>query len=69
MDTDSLYEHVARPCLEDGADAVLMGHHHVALHLEREAGEMLMLGDWFRQYTCVRLQRGAFSLLTWPLDT
>jgi hypothetical protein len=28
---------------------------------------MLILGDWFQQYTCVRLRDGAFELLSWPL--
>jgi len=67
VDVESLFRHVAEPEFRRDADAVLMGHHHVAVHLERAAGEMLILGDWFEKYTCVRLTAGKFSLLTWPL--
>lgn len=68
VDTESLYRHVAAPALREGADAVLMGHHHVALHWKREEGEFLILGDWFRRFTCARLKAGALHLLEWPLD-
>jgi UDP-2,3-diacylglucosamine hydrolase len=68
VDVEALFEHVALPEFKEGADAVLMGHHHVPVHLNRDAGEFLILGDWFRQYTCVRLTEGRFQLLTWPLD-
>ena len=68
VDVDGLYEHVAVPELKAGADAVLMGHHHVPVHLKRDPGEMLILGDWFRQYTCARLRDGKFELLSWPLS-
>jgi UDP-2,3-diacylglucosamine hydrolase len=68
VDTERLYTHVALPAFGEGVDALLMGHHHVALHWTREPGEFLMMGDWFRQYTCVRLSGGRFQLLSWPLD-
>jgi UDP-2,3-diacylglucosamine hydrolase len=68
VDVESLYRHVGVPALGEGADAVLIGHHHVARHLKRPEGEMLFLGDWFRQYTCARLSEGRLQLLRWPLD-
>ncbi len=68
VDVDSIYQHVALPALETDADAVLMGHHHVAVHRTTEAGQMMILGDWFRSYTCARLQNGTLTLLEWPLD-
>jgi UDP-2,3-diacylglucosamine hydrolase len=68
VDVESLFTHVAVPALENGADAVLMGHHHVPVHWRRDEGEMLILGDWFRKFTCVRLRGGRFELLTWPLE-
>jgi len=67
VDVEALYREVAVPELTSGAQAVLMGHHHVPVHLRRPEGEFLILGDWFRHYTCVRLLNGAFELLTWPL--
>lgn len=69
VDVERLYRFVAEPALLGPADAVLMGHHHVPVHWRREAGEMLILGDWFRNYTCVRLRQGTFDLLSWPLDS
>lgn len=66
---ERIFEEVARPLLEGGDDAVLMGHHHVPVHLQRDPGEFLILGDWFRQYTCARLSGGAFKLTAWPLDS
>lgn len=67
VDVEGLYESVAIPEFRKGAQAVLMGHHHVPVHLEREDGEFLILGDWFRLFTCVRLRNGSFELLKWPL--
>ncbi len=68
VDVEGLYKSVAAPQLVAGADAVLMGHHHVPIHWERDLGEFLILGDWFRNFTCVRLREGRFRLLTWPLE-
>jgi UDP-2,3-diacylglucosamine hydrolase len=68
VDVERIYRHVGVPALEEGADAVLIGHHHVARHLRRAEGEMLFLGDWFRQFTCARLESGRLELLQWPLD-
>ena len=48
--------------------SVLMGHHHLPVHLRRDQGEFLILGDWFSKFTCVRLRQGQFELLSWPLD-
>ena len=68
VDVENIYRHVGAPALQGGADAVLIGHHHVAHHLQRAEGEMIFLGDWFRQFTCVRLEGGRLELLQWPLD-
>jgi UDP-2,3-diacylglucosamine hydrolase len=68
IDVESLFKNVALPEFANGAEAVLMGHHHVPVHLKRDQGELLILGDWFRHYTCVRLRDGRFELLTWPLE-
>jgi UDP-2,3-diacylglucosamine hydrolase len=67
VDVEGIYRNVALPEFRDGAEAVLMGHHHVPVHLKRDEGELLILGDWFSRYTCVRLRDGEFELLTWPL--
>lgn len=67
VDVEGIYRTVAIPEFKAGAQAVLMGHHHVPVHLRRDEGELLILGDWFSRYTCVRLRDGAFELLTWPL--
>ncbi len=67
VDTESLFRHVALPALEAGADAVLMGHHHLPLHDRHPQGEFLILGEWFHRYTCARLRGGGFELLSWPL--
>jgi UDP-2,3-diacylglucosamine hydrolase len=68
VDVERLYTHVALPALRSGADAVLIGHHHVAAHLERPDGEMILMGDWFRRYTAARLRDGRLDLLGWPVD-
>ena len=67
IDVEGLFTHVAIPALREGAEAVLMGHHHVPIHWKRPEGEFLILGDWFQHFTCARLRGGAFELLTWPL--
>jgi UDP-2,3-diacylglucosamine hydrolase len=67
IDVEGLFTHVAVPAFGEGADAVLMGHHHVPIHWQRPEGEFLILGDWFRRFTCARLRGGALELLTWPL--
>jgi len=69
VDVERIYRNVGVPALGDGADTVLIGHHHVARHLRRAEGEMIFLGDWFRQFTCARLEGGEFALRQWPLDT
>jgi UDP-2,3-diacylglucosamine hydrolase len=69
IDAETIYTNVAEPILRGEADAVLMGHHHIPVHLKREAGDFLILGDWFRRFTCARLTEGSFELLTWPLDS
>ena len=62
----------ATAALQNGVDpitvAVLMGHHHLDVHLERGEGDFFILGEWFSKFTCVRLRDGEFSLLRWPLD-
>jgi UDP-2,3-diacylglucosamine hydrolase len=68
VDVEGLYSTVAVPELRNGVDVVLMGHFHIPTHWNRDEGEMLILGDWFEQYTCVRLRGGKFELLTWPLS-
>ena len=68
VDVENIYRHVGAPALGNGADAVLVGHHHVAHHLERPEGEMIFLGDWFRQFTCARLEGGQLALWRWPLE-
>jgi UDP-2,3-diacylglucosamine hydrolase len=68
VDTGALSREVAGPILAGEADAVLMGHHHVAHHEKLETGEFFILGDWFRLFTCVRLAGGTFELLRWPLE-
>ena len=68
VDVDALWRNVALPELQGGADAVLLGHHHVAEHRTEAEGEMVILGDWFRTFSCARLQGGTLELLRWPLD-
>lgn len=68
VDVEALYQAAAVPALREGADAVLMGHHHVPVHLRRDEGQFLILGDWFHHYTCARLLNGTFDLLRWPLE-
>jgi UDP-2,3-diacylglucosamine hydrolase len=68
VDVEGLYSTVAVPELQNGADAVLMGHFHIPTHWNRAEGEMLILGDWFEHFTCVRLRDGKFELLAWPLS-
>lgn len=68
IDTERLFREIGAPELAGQADAVLLGHHHVDVHLRRDGGDFLILGDWFARYTCARLRNGAFELLTWPLD-
>ena len=67
VNVEGLYAHVALPALREGSDAVLIGHHHVPVHLRRPEGEFLILGDWFRHFTCARLRDGEFELMAWPL--
>jgi UDP-2,3-diacylglucosamine hydrolase len=65
VDTDALFEHVVLPEFHRGANAVLMGHHHIPFHDRRGGGDFLILGDWFRLFTCARLREGKLELLQW----
>jgi len=65
VDEAALYRNVARPLMEDGSGTVLMGHHHKPVHMRGDEGEMLILGNWFLDYTCARLTGGELELLQW----
>jgi UDP-2,3-diacylglucosamine hydrolase len=68
VDTDRMFREVVSPRLASGADAVLMGHHHLPFHQQETGREWMILGNWFQDYTCARLQGGTFTQLRWPLS-
>jgi len=58
-----LFEHLARPALARGFDAVVLGHFHVPVHWKEPDGELLVLGDWIERRSYARLRDGVFELL------
>jgi UDP-2,3-diacylglucosamine hydrolase len=59
----ALVERLAKPWLNRGHDAVVMGHFHRPLHYRGADGEFLILGDWLERRSYARLQDGQFSLM------
>ena len=58
---------VVRPALSGGADAMVMGHLHRAVHYAEEHAdgtrtEFVLLGDWISLLTHARLEDGRFRL-------
>ena len=66
VDVDRIHTHVALPEFNRGATAVLMGHHHVPELRRGKEGTFMILGDWFKAYTCGRLKDGNLELVRWP---
>jgi len=59
---------VVQPRVEEGYDAVLMGHIHVPTHRREGEKDFFFLGDWMRTCTYVTLERGAFARHRWTED-
>jgi UDP-2,3-diacylglucosamine hydrolase len=51
------------PFFAAGYDAVILGHYHRALHRSSPGRDFLILGDWIRGRSVVRLEEGRFTLL------
>lgn len=65
----TLMDRLARPWLQQGYDAVVIGHLHQPLHHRGADGEFLILGDWIERRSYARLQDGRFSLLEFGRET
>lgn len=78
--TSSLSEHRARgtagrdlrflrelagPRLDNGCDAFICGHYHLAVHEHLEGGSLVVLGDWIARTSYARLKDGNLELLEW----
>jgi UDP-2,3-diacylglucosamine hydrolase len=58
-----LWRHVVAPQYESGDDAVIVGHIHDPTHLRDSRNrDFLIIGDWIKHFTWVRLEDGAFCL-------
>ncbi|MFB3908055.1 MAG: UDP-2,3-diacylglucosamine diphosphatase [Candidatus Eisenbacteria bacterium] len=57
-----LIRDIARPHLEEGHDAVVIGHVHEPTHLRLAEGEFVILGDWLENFTYLVMENGALEL-------
>ncbi len=57
------YEDFAREKLDQGHDAVIIGHTHQPCFDNFEKGVYINLGDWFEHFTYGKLTQGKFYLL------
>ncbi|HVP36067.1 MAG TPA: UDP-2,3-diacylglucosamine diphosphatase [Terriglobales bacterium] len=57
------YEEFAEAKIEQGHDAVIIGHTHQPFYEEVGRGVYINLGDWFEHFTYGKLTQGRFSLL------
>jgi UDP-2,3-diacylglucosamine hydrolase len=48
-----------------GFDAVIFGHIHCPKHIKKSNKDFLLLGDWIRHFSYVRLMDGKFTLSVW----
>jgi len=51
------------PFFAAGYDAVILGHFHRPLHRSAPGRDFIVLGDWIRGRSVVRLEEGRFTLL------
>jgi UDP-2,3-diacylglucosamine hydrolase len=65
---DRLVEEVARPALAGDADVVVFGHVHHPTLRQIGTGVAVVLGDWIRHFTYLRLERGRLELLRFADD-
>jgi UDP-2,3-diacylglucosamine hydrolase len=56
-----------RKILQEGYQGVIFGHRHAPLQETIEDGRLIVLGDWIRSFTYLRLQDGELSLERWPV--
>jgi len=51
--------------LDEGYDAVILGHIHSPRHLKYKKKEFLLIGDWIRNFSYGKLEDGKFKLCFW----
>ncbi len=64
----SQYRAFARARLEEGYDAVILGHTHLPVFEEVEGKYYINLGDWLQHRTFLEVRGTRFVLKTWPAD-
>jgi len=53
---------VARPRIQGGIEAMVMGHVHEPVHYRGEGRDFLINGDWIESFTHIRMDEGVFRL-------
>lgn len=53
---------VARPRLRGDVEAMVMGHVHEPSHYRSNGREFLLIGDWIKNFTHVRMEEARFTL-------
>ncbi len=61
-DPSFMIEPFAKQQFAAGADAVLCGHFHKALHKHYDDKQLLAVGDWIEQFSYIELLDGRFAL-------
>jgi UDP-2,3-diacylglucosamine hydrolase len=61
-DPERLYREIALPAFARGADAAMVGHYHCPTHFRRDGKDFVIIGDWVKHASYVRLRNGAFEL-------
>jgi len=57
-----LLKHVAARHLQGGVTGMVMGHVHDPVHFRSDRLDYLLIGDWLRNMSHVRMQEGALTL-------
>ncbi len=63
------YEEFAREKINQGHDAVIIGHTHQPHFEEIDKGIYINLGDWFEHFTYAKLTQAGFSLLEYKVES
>jgi UDP-2,3-diacylglucosamine hydrolase len=63
-DAELIHE-ICEPRFNRGIDSIVLGHIHRPIHLTWRGKEVLVLGDWMKNFSFARLKAGEFTLEKW----
>lgn len=66
LNSERLWNEIAKPRFAEGYDAVVIGHFHHAYEQRENGREFFLLGDWIDRFTYLELLDGKLELSSWP---